>query len=68
MNAKEMFESLGYKYRKSDIIIEYSCFDDCIAFWINSREFYASYCNEPKDICVDEFKAIQQQMKELGWI
>ena len=37
-------------------------------FWIKSREFCAEYCDEPKDITVDEFKAIEQQMKELGWL
>lgn len=68
MTAREMFEKLGYKYRKNDLVIEYLYFDECIAFWINQRKFYAAWGNEPKDIDVDEFNAIQQQMKELGWI
>lgn len=68
MTAREMFEELGYRYSKSEMIIEYSHFDNCIAFWIKQREFYAACGNESKDIDVDEFKAIQQQLKELGWI
>lgn len=74
MNAIEMFKSLGYEYSKerdSNKIIEYYNRDNdsIILFWIEEREFIASeYGDEPKDITVDEFKAIQQQMKELGWI
>lgn len=69
MNAREMFKSLGYKYRKNDLVIEYLCFDKCIAFWLNEHEFFAKdgVC-DIKCINVNEFKAIQQQMKELGWI
>lgn len=74
MNARKMFEALGYEYSKErdrNKIIEYYKRDNdsIILFWIEEREFIASeYCDEPKDITVDEFKAIQQQMKELNWI
>ena len=68
MTAREMYKSLGYKYIQSEMLIEYTQFDTCIAFWIYQREFYAACGNESKDIDVDEFKAIQQQMRELGWI
>lgn len=37
-------------------------------FWIAEQEFSASEYGELKNITVDEFKAIQQQMKELGWL
>jgi hypothetical protein len=71
MNAKEMFESLGYKYSKDhddNEMIEYYKFDGTtIDFWIREREFIAlEYGEDPKSITVDEFKAIQQQLKELG--
>lgn len=73
MSAKEMFESLGYKYSKDhddNEIIEYYKFEGTIiSFWIREREFIASECGEyPINITVDEFKAIQQQLKELGWL
>lgn len=73
MNAKQMFESLGYKYSKDhddNEIIEYYKFEGTtISFWIREREFIASECCEyPINITVDEFKAIQQQLKELGWL
>lgn len=73
MNAKEMFESLGYKYSKDhddNEMIEYYKFDcTAIYFWIREREFIALEDGEdPKSITVDEFKAIQKQMEELRWI
>lgn len=68
MTAIEMFESLGYGCHKPDEKIEYSRSVEYIIFRVNEHEFYAGYCNEPKDITMDEFKAIQQQLKELGWI
>lgn len=68
MNAREMFGALGYECSKSDIKIEYLWGVENIVFWVNEHEFYARDCGEPKCITVDEFKAIQQQMKELGWI
>lgn len=72
MTAREMFKKLGYKYNKNrdrNRMIEY-CKEDSasVLFWIKEREFSVSEYCEPKDITVDEFKAIQQQMKELGWI
>lgn len=58
-----MFESLGYGCYKQDEKIEYSRGVENIIFWVNEHEFYSTKC-----INVNEFKAIQQQMKELGWI
>lgn len=74
MNAREMFESLGYKYseecdeRYNYKVIKYYKANTEFVFSVNGREFCAGYCEEPKYITVDEFKAIQKQMKELGWI
>lgn len=73
MNARKMFEKLGYEYSKErdkNKIIEYYNRDNdsIILFWVEEREFSASEYCEPKDVTVDEFKAIQQQLKELGWI
>lgn len=68
MNAREMFGAIGYECSKSDIKIEYSCGVENIVFWVNEHEFFASEFGDAKCINVYEFKAIQQQMKELGWI
>lgn len=74
MNAKEMFEKLGYRltddsdldymtYKKGDIEINfiifekvYHCSKQLILTWV------------PIKVDVDLYKAITQQMKELGWI
>lgn len=72
MNAKEMFKSLGYEYSKyydRDKIIQYYNEEEVqFLFWIKEQEFSVSEYGELKNITVDEFKAIHQQMKELGWI
>ena len=72
MTAREMFEALGYEYCKfydRNKMIEYRKEDSTsVLFWIKEHKFSVSEYCEPKDITVDEFKAIQQKMKELGWI
>ena len=71
ISAREMFKSLGYEYSKerdNNEIIEYCKGETSIFFWIGAREFCAFESGELKCITVDEFKAIQQQLKELGWI
>lgn len=73
MNAKQMFKSLGYEYSKyydrNKIIQYYNEKEDVqFLFWIAEQEFSVSEYGELKNITVDEFKAIQQQMMELGWI
>lgn len=70
-SAREMFKSLGYEYSKerdNNEIIEYCKGEKSIFFWISACEFCAFECGELKCITVDEFYAIQQQMKELGWL
>lgn len=68
MNAKEMFEALGYecsKYYDRNIMIQYYDEEENqIVFWIMEQEFSASNFS----LTVDEFKAIQKQIEEFGWI
>ena len=68
MTAKEMFEALGYEcskcYDRNRIIRYYNEQKDEFVFWIKQQEFSSSEFV----ITVDEFKAIQKQMEELGWI
>lgn len=72
MTAIEMFKSLGYersKYYDRNQIIKYDNEEEGqIVFWIKEQEFSASEYGEPKSITIDEFKAIQTQMRELRWI
>lgn len=74
IKAKGMFRKLGYRQERilNDRFILYKkpsgigyC---CIRFDLEYHTFYAQFNYEAKCITVDEFKAIQQQMKELGWI
>lgn len=74
MKAKEMFEALGYEYYECEHSIRYiaNCdIDDdhiSICFGLLSHTFYAQHNCNTNDITIDEFQAIQQQMKELGWL
>ena len=74
MTAREMFEALGYEYYETEYSILYiaNCdMDDdhiSIGFGLLSHTFYAKHNCDPYDITIDEFKAIQQQLKELGWL
>ena len=70
MTAKEMFEKLGYKqlikpnviyYQKRvDIPKNYMIFS--INFVINLKEVFIG-----KNLNVEELKAINKQVEELGW-
>lgn len=68
MTAREMFKELGYEcskyYDRNKIIQYYNAEEVQFLFWIKEQEFSASEFV----ITVDEFKAIQKQMEELGWI
>lgn len=74
MNAREMFEALGYEYYETEYSILYiaNCDMDedniSIGFGLLSHTFYAKHNCDTYDITIDEFKAIHQQLKELGWI
>lgn len=74
MTAKEMFEALGYEFIESKELIQYLIDGGAdgdymaIEFWLNDHTFSAQYNYEPKEVTMSEYKAIQQQIKELGWI
>lgn len=74
MTAKEMFEALGYEFIESKELIQYLIDGGAdgdymaIEFWLNEHTFSAQYNYEPKEVTMSEYKAIQQQIKELGWI
>lgn len=67
--AKEMFEALGYECRKSENAIQY--LSECgkeITFIFELHRFYKQRNFISLNIDIDEFKAIHQQMEELGWL
>lgn len=69
MKAEEMFETLGYECRKSENAIQY--LSECgkeITFIFELHRFYKQRNFISLNIDIDEFKAIHQQMKELGWL
>ena len=72
--ADEMFEDLGYKPIKMnviDLLFEYAKEDmqERISFWASnevSKTF--KYMNNSSQITTEELKAINKKCKELGWI
>lgn len=77
--AKEMFEELGYRKSKHltppSVGWENKEWETAISFLGNKDKGYRIHVyalgNTYQDsgmITVDEFKAIHQQMKELGWL
>lgn len=76
MNAREMFEKLGYtKYVYDNrIVYEYGNYvmRDIIDFNLKCRivHSYTGYevGNVIKGLTVNELKAVNQQMEELGWV
>lgn len=69
MKAEDMFKALGYECRKSENAIQY--LSECgkeITFIFELHRFYKQRNFISLNIDIDEFKAIHQQMKELGWL
>lgn len=76
--AEQMFEELGYKLVHNNMYerLNLMCYridlynDDSssIVFKLEDKTFFVYHCCEPKDVTMDELKAINQQCKELGWI
>lgn len=77
MSAKEMFEELGYKqieYSNSYIVYNKFLKQEeryIIEFHNNDTTFskYKNRCGNIRDLFINlqEFKAIQKQIEELGW-
>ena len=72
MSAKEMFEDLGFEYKKSDFSItyykEFRDYDDesytlDIDFRLIEQKLFSDFTIDMKLL-----QAINQQCKELGWI
>jgi hypothetical protein len=65
MNAKEILENLGYKFKENELFIYYD---------INAERYFIFDKRKKEisigsyDISVDELKAIHKQAEELGWL
>lgn len=70
MTAKEMFKELGYKKYASNLWFEwYQNEEDVeITFHLTTKTVCASLDNLPLEITMSLLKAINQQVKELGWL
>lgn len=73
MNAEQMFNDLDYKKRIEDGCIKFerhteNVDEGLIEFDLDTKTVCASWFMEQKEITIAEFKAIQQQLKELHWI
>ena len=75
ITAREMFKKLGYKKRAFDNCIFYekgSILPHVIQFNLEDKIFESytkcGMANQIKSLTANELKAVQQQMKELGWI
>lgn len=77
MNAKEMFEELGFEQTRNDgCFIKYkkadNGIDKIITFSIMLRYFDSKYGDypftAPYEFDIDTLKAINKQCEELGWI
>lgn len=76
--AEQMFEKLGYKLVRNNMYekLNLMCYkidlydndSSSIVFNLNDKTFFVYHYCEPKDVTMDELKAINQQCKELGWI
>lgn len=68
--AEKMFKELGYEkgYLLDNIVYETEDMQNMIGFYASDKTFYAQWQIEPKSITIEELKAINQQVKELGWL
>ena len=71
LTADEMFERLGYYKDFDGIVYEYrkECDGDLfkIDFWLEDKEVSKNYYREAGNITMQELKAINKKVWELGW-
>lgn len=72
MNAEQMFERLGYecKHYKQRIIYAKTVYrtTTLIVFDLKTKQAYCECGMGLRIFGSEESKAVQQQMKELGWL
>ena len=71
MTAKEMFEKLGYEHIISNKFpneIKYKYLDDYITFDFEDKTIWRGEDYDSAGITMEELKAINKQIEELGWL
>ena len=70
IDADKMFEELGYKRKlhKSYDAIRYHSTNGTITFWVKDKEISKNMYSEAGYITMQELKAINKKIEELGWI
>ena len=72
-SAKEMFEELGYKLNRDDNFIDYikinKMLNNQIRFFVKDKKVIKEdFCTGlAKYITLEELRAINKQVEELGW-
>ena len=75
-SAQEMFEELGYIYKDPRFKVHVDRYfyyvdifkDNIIIIYLKEKDFMADCNCKPMDINMPTFKAIHQQLEELGWL
>ena len=77
--AREMFEDLGYSYFENDYIISYQNYSEERKFVEFTKKYQSNTwkkdtkitmgddSEEGTELSLEEIKAIQKQIEELGW-
>ena len=72
LTADEMFEELGYYKDFDDMTHEYRKEKDGdlfeIDFWLKDKEVSKNYYRDMGYITMQELKAINKKVEELGWL
>lgn len=70
-SVKEMFEELGYEYFNNGLRITYQNYEkECKLIEFNLKEKKMWLADDSEEVVIlslKEIKAINQQLKELGW-
>lgn len=68
MNAREMFEKLGYEMVQNDsVCIKYKRDKDGGGYTFHLKEKSVDVDTLDDDLTDDDFEAMDKQEKELGW-
>ena len=68
MTAKEMFEKLGFNYKKYNMGFAYEKDDGNHQKFVHFDVNNSKYCTNVYHVDVELHNAITMQMKESGWI
>lgn len=67
-SGKEMFEDLGFYYKKYDENFAYECIENGKTNFVHFIMEHQSYCTNVYHVSLQLHNAITTQMKEQGWL